>query len=105
MPGPTEFHTSQAQPCLGPAVEQYSDCTGTDLLHLQVTLSTLVTDGAVQRVIGQQEFHHPFSARTHTQFSYQRILSRQHCFIVFLVSHSIVLFTYFYGMTFRRKHR
>ncbi|CAI8182573.1 MAG: Uncharacterised protein [SAR116 cluster bacterium] len=34
-------------------------------LVLQVTLTALVADRAVQRVIDQQEFHHPFTRLFH----------------------------------------
>lgn len=38
----------------------------TSISYLQVTLSTLITDWAVQWVVGQQELHHPLPDDKHT---------------------------------------
>lgn len=36
-------------------------------LYLQVTLSSLITNGTVQWVVGQQELHHSLSNDTHIE--------------------------------------
>lgn len=65
LQGTTQSHVLYLVGCLGTGMEEHGYGDGITALHiyLKITFASLITNGAIQWVIGQQELHHSLSLK------------------------------------------